>query len=127
MDSPEKALEHKNLYGVDGIMIGRGAIGYPWIFREIKHYLKTGEKLLPPTIAERVDVCKRHLGFSLEWKGDRKGIFEMRRHYTAYFKGIQNFKPFRTRLVEAVTPEEIWQILDEVEGYFSSEEMGILV
>ncbi|MFT5914297.1 MAG: tRNA-dihydrouridine synthase B [Bacteroidia bacterium] len=127
VDSPEKALAYKNAYGVDGIMIGRGAIGYPWIFREIKHYLKTGEKLLPPTIAERVDVCKRHLGFSLEWKGDRKGIFEMRRHYTAYFKGIQNFKPFRTRLVEAVTPEAIWQILDEVEGHFSAEEMGILV
>lgn len=119
VDSPIKAAQYQKDYGVDGIMIGRGAIGYPWIFREIKHYLKTGELLAPPTIAERVETCKKHLKFSVEWKGDRKGIYEMRRHYTAYFRGIHNFKPYRTRLVEAHTDQEIIQILDEVLGQFS--------
>ena len=118
VDSPEKALAYKNQYGVDGIMIGRGAIGYPWIFREIKHFLATGEKLPPPTISERVDVCKRHLEFSLDWKGDRKGIYEMRRHYTAYFRGIPNFKPYRTRLVESGSADEVVSILNEVAERF---------
>ena len=99
IDSPEKALEYRNTYGVDGIMIGRASIGYPWIFNEIKHYFKTGEKLPVPSLKERVDVAKRHLKFSLEWKGEKQGIFEMRRHYTNYFRGIRDFKPYRTRLV----------------------------
>ncbi|MEY3865505.1 MAG: hypothetical protein RL234_996, partial [Pseudomonadota bacterium] len=85
IDSPEKALEYKNRYGVDGIMIGRASIGYPWIFREVKHYLATGEKLAPPTIDERVETCKKHLMFSIQWKGEVLGILEMRRHYTNYF------------------------------------------
>lgn len=119
IDSPQKALEYKNKYGVDGIMIGRAAIGYPWIFREIKHYMKTGEMLEAPTLQERIDTCLRHVEFSVEWKGDRTGIFEMRRHYTQYFKGIKNFKPFRTRLVEAMTIEEVKQILEEVVDTFS--------
>jgi nifR3 family TIM-barrel protein len=114
IDSPEKALEYKNRYGIDGIMIGRAAIGYPWIFNEIKHFFKTGEKLESPDIAERVRVTKKHLEFSIRWKGDRLGIFEMRRHYTNYFKGVYNFKPFRTRLVEADTDAEVRSILDEV-------------
>jgi nifR3 family TIM-barrel protein len=114
IDSPEKALEYKNRYGVDGIMIGRAAIGYPWIFKEVKHFFATGEKLGPPTIHERVDVCKRHLAFSVEWKGPKEGIFEMRMHYTNYFRGIQNFKPYRQRLVEAGSYEETLAILDEV-------------
>ncbi len=120
IDSPQKALEYKNKYGVDGIMIGRAAIGYPWIFREIKHYFKTGELLPPPTLAERLDVVRRHVKFSLQWKGDRKGIFEMRRHYTNYFRGIHGFKPYRMRLVEAPNEQELYQVLDEVEGVFSS-------
>ena len=115
IDSPEKALEYKNRYGVDGIMIGRASIGYPWIFREIKHFMATGEILPPPTIEERIEVCRRHLDFSVEWKGDRKGIFEMRRHYTAYFKGIKNFKPYRTRLVEAGTYQEVLDTLADVQ------------
>lgn len=119
IDSPEKALEYKNKYGVDGIMIGRAAIGYPWIFNEIKHYLKTGEKLAPPSLSERVDVAKRHLEFSVEWKGERKGIFEMRRHYTNYFRGIPNFKPYRTRLVEGNSFEEVNNTLEEVRDVFS--------
>ncbi len=118
IDSPEKALEYKNKYGVDGIMIGRAAIGNPWIFNNIKHYFKTGETLSEPSIAERIRVTKKHLEFSLSWKGDKKGIFEMRRHYTNYFRGIPNFKPFRTRLVESNHHHEILAILDEVQETF---------
>lgn len=129
IDAPEKALEYKNKYGVDGIMIGRAAIGYPWIFREIKHYLQTGEKLPPPTMQERIAVAKQHLEFSVSWKGERKGIFEMRRHYTNYFKGIHGFKTYRSRLVESVSYAEIADILDEVagnfEGYFANQALHV--
>ncbi len=114
IDSPEKALEYKNKYGVDGIMIGRASIGYPWIFNEIKHFMATGEKLVEPDLEERVRVTKQHLDFSVQWKGERKGIFEMRRHYTNYFRGIPHFKPFRTRLVESDSHEELLEILDEI-------------
>jgi nifR3 family TIM-barrel protein len=121
VDTPEKALEYRNRFGVDGIMIGRAAIGYPWIFNEIKHFFKTGEKLSAPGMAERVRATKKHLEFSVRWKGDRLGIFEMRRHYSNYFKGIPDFKPFRTRLVEVETEAEVMAILDEVvEAYASS-------
>jgi tRNA-dihydrouridine synthase B len=114
IDSPQKALEYKNRYGVDGVMVGRAAIGYPWIFNEIKHYLATGEHLLPPDMAERVHATKKHLEFSIRWKGERTGILEMRRHYTNYFKGIPDFKPFRTRLVETLDQDELFRILDDV-------------
>ncbi|WP_422009400.1 tRNA dihydrouridine synthase DusB [Roseivirga pacifica] len=114
IDSPQKALEYKNEYGVDGIMIGRASIGYPWIFKEIKHYMATGETLSPPTMTERVDVAKRHLQFSLEWKSERQGIYEMRRHYTNYFRGIPNFKPYRTQLVESEDPQFLFDLLDEI-------------
>ena len=114
IDSPQKAVEYKSKYGVDGVMIGRAAIGYPWIFKEIKHYIKTGEMLPPPDVAERIRVCKKHLDFSLEWKNERQGLLEMRRHYTNYFKGLYNFKPFRTRLVESLDKDEVYDILDEV-------------
>jgi tRNA-dihydrouridine synthase B len=120
IDSPQKALEYKERYGVDGIMIGRAAIGYPWIFNEIKHYLNHGERPLPPDMAERIRVTKKHLEFSIRWKGDRLGIFEMRRHYTNYFKGIPDFKPFRTSLVEADTEADVNAILDEVMEKYSS-------
>lgn len=115
VDSPERAQQYKDQYGVDGIMIGRASIGYPWIFREIKHFLNTGETLPPPDIFERLDVCRRHLDFSIRWKGEKLGIYEMRRHYSPYFKGIKNFKTYRTRLVEAETPQECYQILDEIQ------------
>ncbi len=114
IDSPEKAWEYKNKYGVDGIMVGRASIGYPWIFREIKHYFKTQELLPPPTIAERVEACKSHFEFSLRWKGDKLGILEMRRHYTNYFKGIPNFKPFRMDLVTSMDIDFIRQKLDDI-------------
>lgn len=115
IDSPEKALEMRNRYGVDGIMIGRASIGYPWIFNEIKHFLKTGEHLSSPTIAQRVSVCKEHLDFSIKWKSKHAGIVEMRRHYTNYFKGLSHFKDYRLRLVTTYSYDEIVSILDEVE------------
>lgn len=127
IDTPQKALEYKNRYGVDGIMIGRAAIGYPWIFNELKHYFKHGERPLPPDMTERIRVTKKHLEFSIRWKGDRLGIFEMRRHYTNYFKGIPDFKPFRARLVEADTDVEVNTILDEVVEKYSSVEVSGLV
>jgi tRNA-dihydrouridine synthase len=101
---------------VDGIMIGRASIGYPWIFREVKHYLATGELLAPPTLQERMEACKTHFTKSLEWKGERLGIFEMRRHYTNYFRGLPNFKPYRMRLVQTENPLEVYEILEEVAG-----------
>lgn len=116
IDSPQKALDYKQQYGVDGIMIGRAAIGYPWIFREVKHFMQTGELLPPPTLLERMEACKTHFNKSLEWKGERLGIFEMRRHYTNYFRGLPNFKPYRMRLVQTENPEEVYEILDEVAG-----------
>ncbi len=118
IDSPEKALEYKNKYEVDGIMIGRAAIGYPWIFNEIKHFLKTGMHLEPPTLTDRVNVTLKHLDFSVQWKGERQGIFEMRRHYTNYFKGIPNFKPYRTQLVSLENHSEIVDLLHEINHNF---------
>ncbi len=120
IDSPEKALEYKNRYGVDGIMIGRAAIGYPWIFNEIKHFMKTGEHLPAPALAERVKVAKEHLKFSVEWKGEKQGIFEMRRHYTNYFRGIPNFKPYRSRLVESDQYDDVLATLNEVAEVFAN-------
>ncbi|MCX6290698.1 MAG: tRNA dihydrouridine synthase DusB [Bacteroidetes bacterium] len=121
VDSPEKALLMKNKYGVDGIMIGRGSIGNPWIFREIKHFMNTGAMLAAPTIEERVESCRIHFEKSIAWKGDKLGIFEMRKHYSNYFKGFDHFKEYRLRLVTSVSPEEIHSILHEVkEKYFST-------
>lgn len=112
IDSAEKALEYRNKYGVDGIMIGRAAIGYPWIFEEIKHYFATGQLLPPPTMADRVEAVRNHLLWSVEWKGQRQGVLEMRRHYANYFKGIPNFKPYRQQLVTLDSVEEILKVLN---------------
>jgi len=121
IDSPEKALEYKNRFGVDGVMIGRAAIGYPWIFREIKHFVRTGEHLAPPDIHQRVEVIRQHLHRSVEWKGLKAGINEMRRHYTNYLRGLPNIKEFRLKLVTISEVEEIDEVLQEVirtyEGY----------
>lgn len=119
IDSPQKAVEYRNRYGVDGVMVGRAAIGNPWIFGDIKHFLKYGERQTPPEIAERVRAVKKHLDFSIQWKGARTGILEMRRHYTNYFKGIPDFKPFRTRLVEETEIEAIYKVLDEITDAYS--------
>jgi nifR3 family TIM-barrel protein len=121
IDSPQKAAAWRMEYEVDGMMIGRAAIGYPWIFREIKHYFKTGEQLEKPTIAERVEVCKTHLQKSIEWKGLKTGIFEMRRHYSNYFKGVDHFKEFRMKLVTAASLEEVLEILFEVSEHYTTE------
>jgi tRNA-dihydrouridine synthase B len=112
IDSPEKALEYKNRYGVDGIMIGRGAIGYPWIFNEIKHFFATGEYLPLPNMGQRVAAAKQHLHFSLQWKGPVLGILEMRRHYSNYFRGLPHFKEFRMKLVQTMEPELVFETLD---------------
>lgn len=114
IDSAEKALEYKNRYGVDGIMIGRAAIGYPWIFEEIKYFIKTGTHLPSPTIEDRVEVCKKHLHKSFEWKGPVVGIFEMRRHYANYLKGLPGIKEYRYQLVTLKSLEEIDAVLDEI-------------
>lgn len=112
--TPQMALEYKNTFGVDGIMIGRASIGYPWIFNEIKHFFKTGTTLPPPGIEERIAVAKKHLDFSIEWKGDKQGILEMRRHYTNYFKGIDHFKPIRMKLVTSESYSELLDILTDI-------------
>ncbi|MBT4217559.1 MAG: tRNA dihydrouridine synthase DusB [Flavobacteriales bacterium] len=121
IDSPEKATLMRDEFGLDGSMIGRGSIGNPWIFNEIKHFLKTGEHLARPIMKERVEACKQHLKHSIEWKGDVLGISEMKRHYTNYFKGINDFKSYRIKMVTSESETEIQEILDEValkfEGY----------
>jgi len=120
IDSPEKALEYKNRYGVDGVMIGRAAIGYPWIFREIKHYMATGETLAPPTVAERLQACRKHLYASVQWKGEKLGILEMRRHYASYLKGLSHVKEFRTRLVSTDKLEQIEQVLADLQTFYAN-------
>ncbi|KIC94766.1 tRNA dihydrouridine synthase DusB [Flavihumibacter solisilvae] len=114
IDSPEKALEYKNRYGIDGIMIGRAAIGYPWIFNEVKHFMATGEHLPPPDVGQRVEVIRKHLHKSIEWKGLVPGINEMRRHYNNYLKGLPNIKEFRLKLVTLRSVEEIDEVLDQI-------------
>lgn len=127
IDSPAKALEYKNRFGVDGIMVGRAAIGYPWIFNEIKHFMATGEYLPEPTLANRIEVCSTHLQKSIEWKGEWVGIVEMRRHYTHYFQGLPNFKPFRNRLVTANTAQAIFDTLAEIAETFTQPIEPVLV
>lgn len=116
IDSPEKALDFKNRFGVDGIMIGRAAIGNPWIFKEIKHFIKHGEKLAPPEICERVNACKTHLLQNIKWKNSVVGILEMRKHYSNYFKGLPNFKDIKSQLVTALELETILGLLDKIEN-----------
>lgn len=118
INSPEKALEYKNRYGVDGIMIGRAAIGYPWIFREIKHFVETGERRADPTIEERVEVARQHLIKSMQWKGPIAGINEMRRHYANYLRGLPNIKEYRNKLVRITTQNEIEEVLDEIKDKY---------
>ena len=114
IDSPQKALEYKNKYGVDGIMIGRASIGHPWVFREIKHFMATGEILAPPNINDRVEAALYHFTKSIEWKGEKLGIMEMRRHYTNYFKGLPNIKDYRLKLVTLDNQQEILSVMEEI-------------
>ena len=121
VNSIEKAALWRMEYEIDGIMIGRAAIGYPWIFREIKHFFKTGEYLAEPTISERVEVCKTHLDKSIAWKGNKTGVFEMRRHYANYFKGIADFKEYRMKLVSLESIDDIHAVLEEINERFQTE------
>ncbi|MBK7269702.1 MAG: tRNA dihydrouridine synthase DusB [Flavobacteriales bacterium] len=121
IDSPEKAVEYRARYGVDGVMIGRASIGHPFIFREIKHYMATGQQLAPPTIAERVEAARTHLRSSIAWKGLYEGVVEMRRHYGNYLKGLPNVKEMRLRLCTERDPAVLENLLDEVIGNYAAE------
>ena len=118
VDTPQKALEYRQRYGIDGIMIGRASIGYPWVFREIKHYFATGELLPAPDVQERIRVARQHLQHSLDWKGLKLGVLEMRRHYAPYLRDLPHIKPYRARLVTEMEPEALFAILDEVEAVY---------
>lgn len=124
INSPEKAKLYRERYGVDGIMIGRASIGNPWIFREIKHYFKTGEILPPPTTQERVNAARQHLQHSLEWKGPKLGVLEMRRHYTNYFRGFPHVKPYRMKLVTEFDPAILFEVLDQIEERYAELVLG---
>lgn len=119
IDSPQKALDYRNRYDVDGMMIGRAAIGYPWIFNEIKHFFATGELLAPPSVSERVEAVRKHLYRAIEWKGEKLGLLETRSHYTNYFRGLPNMKPFRMQLVTLNEVPSVFRVLDEIEAYYS--------
>lgn len=119
IDTPQKAVEYKKRYGVDGVMIGRASIGYPWIFEEVKHFYRTGEMLPPPTIAQRVEAATEHLRMSVKWKGEKLGVVEMRRHYANYFKSIPNFKQLRMSLVTLDSFEELELTLARISRDFA--------
>jgi len=123
IDSPQKALEYKNRYGVDGIMIGRAAIGSPWIFNQVKSFIFKGKLIAEPNIEEKIEIIKTHLQKSIEWKGKTLGILEMRPHYSNYLKGLPNIKPFRARLVTTQDEAELYSILDEVLNEFAGIEI----
>lgn len=127
IDSPEKAVEYKNRYGVDGIMIGRAAIGNPWFFADVKHFIQTGQHLPKPSVAERIRVCKKHLMTSIQWKGEKLGILEMRRHYANYLKGLPNAKQFRNRLVDTLEIDELHRIFDDLLNYYQGNESVIAI
>ncbi|TVZ26512.1 tRNA-U20-dihydrouridine synthase [Gillisia sp. Hel_I_86] len=124
VDTPEKAMEMRDKYGLDGAMIGRASIGYPWFFREVKHFFETGTHLDPPTLEERVDAARRHLQMAIDWKGEKLGVFETRRHYTNYFKGIPHFKEFRMKMVTSDDAVDVFAAFEEVEREFSGFEFA---
>ncbi|WP_421813279.1 tRNA dihydrouridine synthase DusB [Flagellimonas sp.] len=118
VDTPEAAVKMRDEYGLDGAMIGRASIGYPWFFNEVKHYIKTGEHLAPPTMQERVEAARRHLQMAIDWKGEKLGVFETRRHYTNYFKGIPHFKEYRMKMVTSDEAADVFATFDEVQEKF---------
>ena len=119
IDSPEKAIEYKERYNVDGIMIGRAAIGNPWIFNEIKHFMKNKTHKKSPSITDRINAVRKHIDFSIRWKGEKLGLIEMRRHYNNYFRGIDNFKPYRLKLVHSEKESSSLEILEEIDTVFN--------
>jgi len=120
VDTPEAARSMRDDYGLDGAMIGRASIGYPWFFKEVKHYLKTGSQLAPPTMEERVQAARRHLQMAIDWKGEKLGVFETRRHYTNYFKGIPDFKEYRLKMVTSDDAPDVFAAFDEVQEKFGN-------
>ncbi len=120
IDTPEAARSMRDEYGLDGAMIGRACIGYPWFFKEVKHYLKTGSELAPPTMEERVQAARRHLQMAIDWKGEKLGVFETRRHYTNYFKGIPDFKEYRMKMVTSDEAPDVFAVFDEVQEKFGN-------
>ena len=118
VDSPEKAIEMRDEFGLDGAMIGRASIGNPWFFKQVKHFFNTGQHLAPPTIKDRTEMARRHLQMSIDWKGEKLGVFETRRHYTNYFKGIPHFKEYRQRMVTSDDATDVFAVFDEVEAAF---------
>jgi len=125
INTPQKALEYKNRYGVDGVMIGRATIGYPWFFREVKHFLATGETLAGPTLEERIAVCREHLRMAIEWKGEKMGIMETRMHYGNYFKGLPDFKEFRIKMVTSDRAEDVFETFERIREHYSEMPLGV--
>lgn len=122
VNTPERAKKMRDVYGLDGAMIGRASIGYPWFFKEVKHFLKTGEHLPSPTMLERVEAARRHLEMAIEWKGEKLGVFETRRHYTNYFKGIPNFKEYRMKMVTSDDAASVFEAFDKALEAFGNYE-----
>jgi len=118
VNSPEKAMEMRDQFGLDGAMIGRASIGNPWFFKQVKHYFETGEHMAPPTMQQRLEAARRHLQMAIDWKGEKLGVFETRRHYTNYFKGIPDFKEYRQRMVTNDHYQDVFAVFDEVEEKF---------
>lgn len=125
INTPQKALEYKSRYGVDGVMIGRATIGYPWFFREVKHFLATGETLAGPTLDERINVAREHLDMAIQWKGEKLGILETRMHYSSYFKGLPDFKDFRIKMVTSENPQELFELFEVIRHHYSQEPLAV--
>ena len=126
VNTPEAAIKMRDEFGLDGAMIGRASIGYPWFFREVKHFMQTGKHLEPPTMQERVEAARRHLSMSIDWKGEKLAVYETRRHYTNYFKGIPNFKPLRMSLVSAETSDEVFETLEKAGKEFADFDFSMI-
>ena len=125
IDTPERAMMMRDEFGLDGAMIGRASIGNPWFFAQVKHYFKTKEHLPPPTIKDRVEMARRHLQMAIDWKGDKLGVFETRRHYTNYFKGIPHFKEYRLQMVTLDNASEVFEVFDRVASNFQEAEVSV--
>ena len=125
VDTPERAVMMRDEFGLDGAMIGRASIGNPWFFAQVKHYFKTKKHLPPPTIKDRVEMARRHLQMAIDWKGDKLGVFETRRHYTNYFKGIPHFKEYRLQMVTLDNASEVFEVFDQVASNFQEAEVSI--
>ena len=125
VDTPERAVMMRDEFGLDGAMIGRASIGNPWFFAQVKHYFKTKEHLPPPTIKDRVEMARRHLQMAIDWKGDKLGVFETRRHYTNYFKGIPHFKEYRLQMVTLDNASEVFEVFDRVAFNYQEAEVSI--